>query len=63
MDIQDARRHLDNLYGVPGEANETDMSMAFIERLLREMGVSALTEEAVVRLGELQYDYENAPRY
>lgn len=63
MDISEAQRHLENLYGVPGEDNETNRSMAFIEALLRELGVAALTEEAVIRLAEIQVEYETAPRY
>jgi hypothetical protein len=63
MDIGEAKGHLDNLYGVPGEDNETGQSMDFLWKLFREMGVSALTEEAAIRLAELQVDYENTPRY
>lgn len=63
MDTFEAERHLDSLYGVPGEPNETSRSMDFVERLFREMGASALTPAALARLAELQIDYENSPRY
>lgn len=63
MKALEAQRHLDSLYGVPGEPNETPKSMDFVEQLFREMGAAALTPEALARLAELQVDYENAPRY
>ena len=49
---------VDNLYGCPGEHNETAESDALLLRVIKEFGFNALMDRAVIRLAEIHMEHE-----